>query len=551
MEDAIMEVKFINTKNLSASLHTESEKNEQTFFYNKSLNKIIVSPMNTLNGQLFENPNDISDGIFFVKDFATDKFVRASFNPFYAPLQVYNSDGSKVFCPFHNAWETNFKSCSILSENSSVLKIKISDNNFSYGFKLSVHPQSNNFIELSYICFNPLEKSKMAFTVKRVFGNLDKNLYDGFINSKNKISAHCPKDLFTELPTEIVEIIVRIIETDGKNKFGIKLNYENLPVDENLISALLAYPFEPRLFYLTDTVKEIKSINSSNPNCFNQLCDLLQIKPWKTFRRLFHKNYSVLPVLVSLNKIGFKDINIINDILSDTQVLNLLYKNKNPYDFDSLCFFVPDFDDQLNLLEKFFCDELKQKSERSVLNMIKKNIKSYDEKKISDMLDAVNMFYINENYLSDKEREKIFKEGLSQYNHNLLANIQNEIFQELSSKGKNGPNKKFTYSADEKKFEAEIEGYKFLLPEDSTMLHEIGSELSNCVGLYIKKIQSKTSLIIYATCNGKIKMCIELKGNKIIQCSSRNNLQPEGNDLKVLNVWAKMKKLIIEENASN
>ena len=91
---------------------------------------------------------------------------------------------------------------------------------------------------------------------------------------------------------------------------------------------------------------------------------------------------------------------------------------------------------------------------------------------------------------------------------------------------------------------------RFYLPETYHQLHEAGTELNNCVGgIYPELMKKGTCCIVLVTNEtGKLKVCIELRENSILQAKLFDN-KPVSDD-PILNkeilAWAKEKKLKIK-----
>ena len=93
---------------------------------------------------------------------------------------------------------------------------------------------------------------------------------------------------------------------------------------------------------------------------------------------------------------------------------------------------------------------------------------------------------------------------------------------------------------------------KFYLPETYYQLRAAGKELHNCVGGAYPAMMKKGDccIVLVADDNGKLKICIELKKDRIMQAKLFDN-EPVNKDPalnKMINTWAKEKKLVIATN---
>lgn len=65
---------------------------------------------------------------------------------------------------------------------------------------------------------------------------------------------------------------------------------------------------------------------------------------------------------------------------------------------------------------------------------------------------------------------------------------------------------------------------KFYLPENSDVLREVGKKLHNCVGSYSDSVyEGKTNIVLMTDEVGKLKVCIEVKHNKLVQAKLFGN----------------------------
>lgn len=96
------------------------------------------------------------------------------------------------------------------------------------------------------------------------------------------------------------------------------------------------------------------------------------------------------------------------------------------------------------------------------------------------------------------------------------------------------------------------ESLKFYLPKTYHELHAAGEELRNCVGgCYPERMkEGKCCIVLVADDTGKLKVCIELQGDKIVQAKLFRN-RPVYEDPVMFDrvkAWAKERKLKIATN---
>jgi len=597
---------------LKKSVETEPtvEIEDKGVFYwdgkSKIKGEIKASPLNTDFGQFYGNPNDISEGLFFIKDFESGKYVKSNFNPFYAPLVVFRENGKEVFCPSHKKWEKysgNEKTvCKFHLQGIPVKLGRTSYKNpyysFTYGFQIIVNPNQSPFIVINYFCINPNFNENKSYLIQRCIG----------LNSEGQtdwLSIVPEKFLEADkiLPDEIYDVIIRIISTNIKNLYGVKIENKNFKENQDFISAIYSYPFDYNFYFLKDLVPEVEQIDKTNPKCFELLCQKIGFNSWRTFRRKYNENYKYFIVVRNAIKMGFKDKNILNKILNSDVGRQIFAKGLFRIE-DTICHSDDDFDDDFELVDdfvvidnefpviedglanlnenieeneaeqriehfniinrqlretinenltfeespifKFYKFILQKKGEISAWNLIEKNMIPYIQAyRTRDIFDVAYMFFENHQYLSDEEKQKIVKEGFTLYNHNLLVNVmnnhQNALIDEKYKKG-------FEYTKKEKSLEGTFNGFEFKLPEKPSKLLELGQTLHNCVGGYIERVFKKSCLIVYATKDNKNRLCIEVRGNLIQQGRADHNSSPKGEALIAFNEWKNYNKLLFEGN---
>ena len=572
-----------------------TEKAEEFFYYNTKTDKIIDTvALNTDgNGNPLNNPFALQKGdICFIKDWASGRFVRVNFLPQYIPLVAFR--GSEVFCTAHMKWEEysgNGKThCSCALKGYPVNLRDNSETHEVFGFLLSVDAEAETIITIKYIYLD-----EKTLTVK-----VDER------HIKTTVAKHDTRTAFRHfrsnkctLPAPVYDAVIRILMSYIKKRYGINIEYKNFAENQEYITAIFESPYEPALFLLQRVIPEVRKIDTKDPNCFNNLCALIDIKPWRTFRRAFNASYKAFPVLLVAQKMGFRDKNIINEMLFDSAMDVFLNKE----DFENLpSLFAPlpdDYEDNFSDIElddlleipnldepnfvivdalpdfpnanvepfppipvpevlsaverlppllRFYALLLEKKSERSVWSLIKRNVRSYDENHRSDIKDAASVYFNVKSNIDVEIEKKILSEGLSAYNHNLLSNVQ--LVKQFSHwlESNNVLNKDIEYTDKERALEADVNGYSFRLVETPAKLFMLGKVLHNCVGNYIKRILSRSCLIVYGAKDGDIRLCIELRGSDVHQCRANKNHDPKGEDWDAFCEWKREKALNFDVN---
>lgn len=560
-----------------ASEQKTASKNDRLQFYDRKTGKAIdIITLNAhIDGTPLQSPEIIDDGIYFIKDYVTSDFVRCNLNPKYLPLVAFK--GSLLFCTIHADWEElkveqpnpSQSPATPLHRTSCGLKpygyyVNIEEKKNGvlsnvFAFRLCVKSSADALVTIEYIYLHP--KALSVQTDTRII-----SLKNGDILSDCK----CITEKNKTLPPSVYNAVMKILTNYIKKKYGIDITYKDFSENQNYITAIFASPYEPALYFLRELIPEIRAVNLKCPNCFNELCKKIAFKPWRTFRKAFNKSYKAFYTYIAACLLGFKDKNIINEMLLDDAMHVFPVKLKAECDpnaidfaddFSTLDDIVPNEENVLALpapsdiaeaeklaffgrydrtpLYNFYAQLLEKRSERAVWSVIKRNVRSYPKEHISDIYDAAEIFFRVRNNIDTVIEKKILDEGLTKYNHQLLVNVElvYKYRQWLEMNG--GANKPIEYTRAEKRLECAINGYSFRLVESPMKLFMIGQILHNCVGTYLHKILAHYCIIVYAMKNGAINLCIEVRGKTIHQVRTAYNDDPKDEDLEAFNGWKK------------
>ena len=328
----------------------------------------------------------------------------------------------------------------------------------------------------------------------------------------------------------------------------------------NLLLALANYPYEANIydfnlyFDLQDDDSPI-SLNRDNPDIYNELCNKMNIKTFPALRKLFEKKPDVLLWYKYLTEMGFRDINVIMDILkncyetcirrkkyddsdeeygvlSQAEIDMLLYGDDYNLDFDNggtsflnnIKNYVPFSNKEEHFI--FFCQySIPKRGERATWKALNRE----PDMNYKDREDAARLFEKYFNDLKDEEKEQVLKEGFTQRTHDMLSKIAHNM---------ENPNIVFSYSSAQKNLEDKIDGVKFHLPVDSSAMHSLGSVMHNCVFSYVEYVEKGESTIVYATFGHKYVMCIEVGENgNIVQARGNYNETLKGQAKITFEKW--------------
>lgn len=553
--------------------------------------------------------------IYFCKSSVSKIFVRTAKNPCNEKIILENKDGL-IFCLKHKSWE-KCKSIKVEPETAEITAefecgntekgFFANSNVISYRVKINENEYCPLIIEKNIIDekrFVDFQKNKIPFKeipTKKIQlcygkGSLVNNLRNG---REFEIMEHKKKSEGAGLETVKIyaENFLWNYEKDKMNLSGkkpIKPEFENM---NYWLDSLASFPCEPGITELFNIVPETKNIRSDDKNAWFSLCNLLGIKSFPALHKIFRKNPKSIISYKNILYCGFKDLNIIEEMLSDDSC-RLVFSDDDFFEKYS------EYRTTEKDLKFFFEKALEKRTEKSVWNTIKRNIKTYiqnqnegepenyylqniynslhsskilgqrlddnfsksydnkinmlniiEENEISDSNYKINFFndynsYTNERYIYDFfDAARMFKmyydflpeelvhsviyDGLSRYNHDALS--------------KHNPQQKnvtFKYSEAELSLEDSVLDYDFYLPKESAELINLGSTLHNCVGSYAESVLAKECTIVAAKQDNFPVLCIEVRNlSTVNQVRANFNSRPSEKQKEAFDIWCKRHKL--------
>jgi len=353
-------------------------------------------------------------------------------------------------------------------------------------------------------------------------------------------------DISENLPTEIFDFIGEKIKHLIRKNWGANLNIEFYERNKSTFAAYVKYPFEPNLYEVASMLN--LDIGRFDMNGYNYVCEKLGFKSPKSLRKLYMKNPKALIAYKGLIDCGFKDINLIQKVLSGVCYPLFYWSEYDETDRHYITTFYA---------LKLFCQKaISVRGEGPTLTMLCHNYKdvlnfeeqqrnSFDDRYFySDIIfDSAKMFvrYCEQEDFPKEIFDSFMKTGLSKNNHDIITEY--DFMQ-------HNKNIAFKYLNKQKDFEDRIDDYEFKLPKDSYTLVKIGTELHNCVASYTDRVLEKACTIVYVEKNGVLKMCIEVRDYKHVwQQRADFNLDPKGEDAKVMEKWRNKHKLSFNGNS--
>ena len=321
-------------------------------------------------------------------------------------------------------------------------------------------------------------------------------------------SVHLPRPVLQASYRELVLLVQKLTGISS-----VQSLMDAAPGTEILetMYTLTRLPFEPKLCYViyNENMAERKirfRPDRLDSEAYNKFCKKLRIKNYRTLKKCYIARPVSLFTYLRIRDCGFTDINLYNRILTNENATDL---------FDNT---------DKNALIKFCEYSIKKRGELCTVNTLLKS----KENDFTEKIDTIEMFARYFDYMPETLKNDILINGLSNFNHDALSNI--------AYKAENR-NIVFNHTEEERKLEDSIQGYDFRLPKDSYQLCSIGTALHNCVASYANSVSKKKCTIVYATYNGELRLCIEVRNKQIIQERCDHNGRPNRDELAILSEW--------------
>ena len=356
-------------------------------------------------------------------------------------------------------------------------------------------------VEKDYICFDLKNgtikgygsdlDSVLIFENTRIPKCLRQHIFQSFLGLVQR---------FTKIPYQSLQ--ERYCEVLNKHNFREMYMLTKLPYEPDLYLILTSQDYEKRKTHF--------NYSRTDPNIYAKFCEKMGIQNTKIVRRCFNNRPESLLTYLKIKDCGFTDINLYNRVL----------ENEKNYKFF-------DYIDLRPL--KFFTEySIKERDEIATMNTLLKDKEKSNDWFFYDIQDAMEMFQIFFEHIPEALRNDILRDGFTRFNHDALSNISYRC---------QNKNQTFKYTAKQRALCDSIDGYEFCLPENTYELLEIGTVLHNCVATYDKKVLKKKCTIVYAKKAGEYKICIEIRGNEIIQERTNHNADPSKAEQKILEKW--------------
>lgn len=368
-------------------------------------------------------------------------------------------------------------------------------------------------------------------------------------------------------PSKVTESAIDLLRGIAGRLYGLKpVVAKHMMEKKDSIRAFLFRPYDMNCYFVKgylDTTKVPKDCK----NAYHILCEQLEVAPPKGLKKLYHYNAYVVPMYRVLKELGFVDYNLFRPFFKGDKVGDLDFNKRDKWQFpfwnndecneqiikkpkpprqpqnnamitqeeiDALLLAgLPDIYNTIRDFEtwdkvKFLVGwVIREKGEKSAARRLLDYTKAGP---LRWQTDISNMLYEHFDEISDEVKTEFLMKGFTRSVHDNLAYETNHL---------ECVREEIYYLPFVDDWECEINGYKFEVPKYTDELADIGRELNNCVGSYVKKVLHRNCFIVAVRKDGGCQACIEIdgEGKQIIQALGQNNNSLSGEVLTAVVLW--------------
>lgn len=373
---------------------------------------------------------------------------------------------------------------------------------------------------------------------------------------------HCPESVifpdmlgaaYVEIPAVVTDTAISIMQSFAEREFGFRPTIMGGLHGLKHIVAFCQRPLDMNIYLLRHVIGDAyeRLFPREQRDNYRPLCRYLQInRPPKSLRRAYGEMPENLVTYVLFHQLGFRDINVIRrffqrevlfgyhlaklSFLSETGKLEDARQQINPY---------------LIWLERFCNWYLGHRSESKLANCLLPLAVApeWDQ----DTIDILRMFVVtnldmDDRPLNSETRRRLLREGFTLAVHDDMMHDL-AVFLPQQEHGRfrwnDIPNTPIKYTDKEKNYVDEIDGYRFVLPQESDDLRRYGKNFHNCVASYRQAVLERRSLILALMQEDRYVACIEIQQGRITQALGPCNQRLSPSIQVVIKQWAKKNKI--------
>ena len=281
---------------------------------------------------------------------------------------------------------------------------------------------------------------------------------------------------------------------------------------------------------------------------YRPLCRFFQLEhPPKSLRKAYNDFPANLVAFVLLRQFGFRDINIIRRFFyrEDLFGFQLLQLSFNPESRRMEDISHQQAHPYLIWLERFCRWFLRHRTERHLAEYLRPLVAgewNYSAADILRMFMYANLDR-NETALQPDTLRRLLRERFTRRLHDAMVRELAAILPRDERAWQDRINMALHYTESEQDYVDSIDGYRFMLPQDTDELWGYGEAFHNCVASYRNDVIAKRSLILAMKRDDKYIACIEVRQRRVVQAKGPCNQRLSVEVREILRKWADKKKI--------
>ena len=349
-----------------------------------------------------------------------------------------------------------------------------------------------------------------------------------------------PAESEIKIPEIVTNAAMEILRESTKAIYGFKLTVITKLEGKEKIFAYLERPFDLNIILLKNFFADFGDFDKIFPyECtdnYKTICRLLEINPPQSLRKAYAKNpYAIIWYMI-FKQLGVQDVNFMQKFFPLDECITVLPLDEFRFIVKTKKVVKMKYSARWRAFQYFFKCMLKNKGEKFFMNWLYKF--SVKENLTQNQIDIIEMFYKHEDKISAEIKARLWKDGLTNYIHDMISW---QIRESLNHLG----NVRVIFTPEILEYEAIINGYEFKIVRDTKTLYFVSLELENCVMSYRDKFLKQESIIMVVVKNKKYLACIEIQDKiNIVQALGVHNQRLEGELLFVFEIWTTWKNLI-------
>lgn len=353
-----------------------------------------------------------------------------------------------------------------------------------------------------------------------------------------------------DIPTVVTEAAISFMQESVRQGVGFR---PTCPGNIHGLRHMLAFCYRPldlNIYLFRNVIGETyeQLFPRNQRENYRSLCQFLRLEhPPKSLRKAYQDFPENLVAFVLLRQFGFRDINIIRrffyrENLFGFRLLKLVYNSEsrrmedvsrqhsNPY---------------LIWLERFCRWFLRHRTERHLAEYLRPLVTgewNYSAADILRMFMYANLDR-NETALQPDTLRRLLRERFTRRLHDAMVRELAAILPRDERAWQDRINMALHYTESEQDYVDSIDGYRFMLPQDTDELWGYGEAFHNCVASYRNDVIAKRSLILAMKRDDKYIACIEVRQCRVVQAKGPCNQRLSVEVRAILRKWADKKKI--------